>query len=62
MELRCTLLSMTKAVLGKRETLSPLKGPQADGDVMTQNQSTLHISPVNLTVTYHIPVSIHGYI
>ena len=53
---------MTKAVLRKQETLSLLKCPQADGDVMTQNQRTLHISPVNLTVTYHIPVSIHGYI
>ena len=28
---------------------------------MIQTQGTLHISPVNPAVTYHIPVQIHGY-
>ena len=28
---------------------------------MTQTQGTLHISPINPAVTYHIPVQINGY-
>ena len=28
---------------------------------MSQTQGTLHISPINPAVTYHIPVSVHGY-
>ena len=38
-----------------------MKGPRAEGDVMTQTQGTLHISPINPAVTYHIPVQINSY-
>ena len=38
-----------------------MKGPRSEGDVMTQTQGTLHISPVNPAVTYHILIQIHGY-